>query len=75
MAYFIAEISSNHDRNLERCYRFIDKAAEIGCDAAKFQLFKIDKLFSSEILRQRPEVAARKAWELPVEFLPLLTKR
>ena len=48
MAYFIAEISSNHDRNLERCYRFIDKAAEIGCDAAKFQLFKIDKLFSSD---------------------------
>jgi N-acetylneuraminate synthase len=75
MVYFIAEISSNHDSDIERCFRFIDKAAEIGCHSAKFQLFKIDQLFAPEILRHRPEVAARKAWELPVEFLPLLAQR
>lgn len=75
MTYFIAEISSNHGQDLERCYRFIDKAAEIGCDSAKFQLFKINQLFSESILRHRPEVAARKAWELPIDFLPLLAKR
>lgn len=75
MTFFIAEISSNHDRDINRCFQFIDKAAEIGCDSAKFQLFKIDKLFSAEILRHRPEVAARSAWELPVEFLPLLAQR
>ena len=75
MVYFIAEISSNHDCDIERCFRLIDKAAEIGCHSAKFQLFKIDQLFAPEILRHRPEVAARKAWELPLEFLPLLAER
>ncbi len=75
MVFFIAEISSNHDQNIDRCIQLIDKAAEIGCDAVKFQLFKIDKLFAAEILRHRPEVAARKQWELPVAFLPLLAAR
>lgn len=38
---FIAEVSSNHHRDLGRCLQFIDTAAEIGCDGVKFQLFKI----------------------------------
>ena len=45
---FIAEVSSNHNRDIDRCFRFIEKAAESGCDAVKFQLFKIDKLFSKK---------------------------
>jgi sialic acid synthase SpsE len=75
MSFFIAEISSNHGRDLKRCYEFIDKAAEIGCDCAKFQLFRIDELFTQDVLRRRPEINARKEWELPVEFLPLLAQR
>ena len=47
---FIAEVSSNHSRNINRSLEFIDYAASIGCDAVKFQLFKIEKLFASEIL-------------------------
>jgi N-acetylneuraminate synthase len=47
---FIAEVSSNHHRDLGRCLQFIDTAAEIGCDGVKFQLFKIDELFAPEIL-------------------------
>ena len=47
---FVAEVSSNHHRDLTRCYRFIDTAAQIGCDAVKFQLFRIDELFAPEIL-------------------------
>ena len=69
---FVAEVSSNHGQDLNRCYEFIQKAAEIGCDAVKFQLFKIDQLFSKEALLARPELAARKDWELPVSFLPKL---
>ena len=72
---FIAEVSSNHHRNLERCFEFIDTAAHIGCDAVKFQLFKIDQLFSPEILAKSETHRARKFWELPTSFLPELAKR
>ena len=36
--------------DLARAVAFIDRAAEIGCDAVKFQLFKIDEMFAPEIL-------------------------
>ncbi len=70
--FFIAEISSNHGRDLERSLTLIDAAADSGCDAVKFQLFKIDQLFASEILERSEEHRRRKQWELPVEFLPVL---
>jgi sialic acid synthase SpsE len=75
MIKFIAEVSSNHSRDIDRAIKFIDTASEIGCDAVKFQLFKIDKLFSSEILNNSKKHRDRKQWELPVEFLPQLFKR
>jgi len=70
---FIAEVSSNHSRDLNRCLKFIDCAAEIGCDAVKFQLFKIEKLFASEVLDAKEELRKRSSWELPVSFLPALS--
>jgi len=69
---FIAEVSSNHNRDLERSKRFIKTAADIGCDGVKFQLFKIDKLFAPEILKKSEKLRKRKIWELPVEFVPEL---
>jgi len=72
---FVAEVSSNHHHDLGRCLAFIDKAAEIGCDAVKFQLFKIRELFAPEILERSAEHRLREAWELPVEFLPDLAAR
>jgi len=72
---FIAEISSNHGSDLDRCFKFIDRAAEIGCDAVKFQLFKIDKLFAPEILERSKKHRDRRGWELPVEFIPKLYSR
>jgi len=72
---FVAEVSSNHNRNLNRCIAFIDKSAEIGCDAVKFQLFKVRELFAPEILTKSEEHRRREAWELPVKFLPALTAR
>lgn len=73
--FFIAEVSSNHSQDLTRCFEFIDKAAEVGCDAVKFQLFKIDQLFTADVLQQSKAHRDRKQWELPVEFLPELSKR
>lgn len=71
--YFIAEVSSNHHQSLSRCKEFIDVASRIGCDAVKFQLFKIDQLFAPEILKVSEEHRSRKQWELPLEFLPDLS--
>jgi sialic acid synthase SpsE len=75
MALFISEVSSNHDQDLQRSFEFITASAKAGCDAVKFQLFKIDKLFSSEILQKSEKHRNRKNWELPVEFLPQLAKK
>jgi len=71
---FVAEVSSNHHRDLERCLEFIRTAANIGCDAVKFQLFRVRELFAPEALRHNPKLLAREEWELPVEFLPRLAK-
>ena len=72
---FIAEISSNHNQNLQRSLRFIDESARIGCDGVKFQLFKVEELFSPEVFVAKPEVKKRKQWELPLDFLPELSDR
>lgn len=74
MTQFIAEVSSNHHRDLARCFEFIDTAARIGCDAVKFQLFKIDQLFAPEILAKSETHRKRKYWELPLAFLPELAQ-
>lgn len=73
--FFISEVSSNHSQNIERALKFIDQSASIGCGAVKFQLFKIEKLFSKEVLDNKPEISKRKKWELPLEFLPVLAQR
>ncbi|OGO19497.1 MAG: N-acetylneuraminate synthase [Chloroflexi bacterium RBG_16_48_8] len=44
--YFIADISANHDGNLERAKMLIRLAAEAGADAAKFQNFRAPKIVS-----------------------------
>lgn len=72
---FVAEVSSNHHRDLDRCLAFIDAAADIGSDAVKFQLFRIAELFAPEAIAAKPELRRREAWELPVAFLPALADR
>jgi len=71
---FIAEVSSNHSKDLSRCLQFIDSAAISGCSSVKFQLFKIRELFSPEALTFKPDLLKREEWELPLEFLPALAK-
>ena len=43
---FVSEVSSNHARDLERCFDFIRRSAEIGCHAVKFQS-KMSSLLAS----------------------------
>src|SRR5665213_4551274 len=72
---FIAEASSNHDRDLSRALAFVDAAADAGCDAVKFQLFKIDRMFAPEILSQSEKHRERRQWELPLAHLAPLAER
>ena len=44
--YFIADISANHDGQLERALRLIHLAKEAGADGAKFQHFRAPKIVS-----------------------------
>jgi N-acetylneuraminate synthase len=68
--YFIAEISSNHNCNLKRCYKLIDEAKKAGFDAVKFQLFKLKELFTESTLTKNKFLNNRKKWELPVKYIP-----
>lgn len=72
---FIAEASSNHGRDLGRAIAFVDAATDCGCDAVKFQLFRIDRMFAPEILAQSAGHRARREWELPAAHLRPLAER
>ncbi|OUU30985.1 MAG: N-acetylneuraminic acid synthase [Crocinitomicaceae bacterium TMED209] len=73
--YLIAEISSNHNGSLSRASDLVTMCGDIGFDAVKFQLFNIEKLFSPEILSNSKLHQGRKKWELPISFIPELSKR
>ena len=68
----IAEIGSNHNRDILRCYKLIDEAKNLGFYAVKFQLFKINKLFSKDAKKTYKNVLKKKKRELPINFLPKL---
>lgn len=71
---FIAEISSNHNNNIKRTIKIIDSAKKDGFNSVKFQLFKIDELFSKEILNNSYLHMKRKKWELPIKFIPIISR-
>src|SRR5207302_4106724 len=64
-ARFVAEVSSNHNRDLGRAIAFVETASRLGCAAVKFQLFNVDDLFAPEILAKSPKHRLRAGWELP----------
>ncbi len=71
---FVAEVSSNHNKDINRCFSFIECAAGLGCHAVKFQLFRVGELFAPEILSRSKDHRDRVNWELPLDFLPELSK-
>jgi N-acetylneuraminate synthase len=75
VARFIAEIGSNHNGEHARCLELVDAAAAAGCGAVKLQVFHVEDLFAGEALARHPHLAARRAWELPLESLPALRER
>jgi N-acetylneuraminate synthase len=65
---FIADIGSNHNRDLKRAFQLIETAKKIGCWGVKFQLFKADKLYAPGF----GDVEELKKRELPPIWIPLL---
>lgn len=76
--FVIAEAGSNHNGNLDLAKKLIDKAAEAGADAIKFQTFRakqvyVEKSGPAEYLnddRSLYEIAAET--EMPYEWIPEL---
>ncbi len=53
--YIIAEIGINHNGSLDNCFKMIEAAVQAGCQAAKFQSFKSDRLY--------PKTAGKVRWK------------
>jgi sialic acid synthase SpsE len=82
--YFIADISANHDGDLERAKMLIHLAKEAGVDAAKFQNFRASQIVSDYGFRSmQGQVSHQSNWKktvfevyqdasLPFEWTPIL---
>jgi N-acetylneuraminate synthase len=82
--YFIADISANHDGDLERAKMLISLAKEAGADAAKFQNFRAAQIVSDYGFRAMgSQLSHQAAWKksvfevyqdasIPFEWTPVL---
>ena len=70
--FVIAEIGSNHNRNLRLAKKLIREISTTGADAVKFQSFKADALVNKHILPDAYRLIRRN--ELPLKWLPVLKK-
>ena len=83
-AYFIADISANHDGDIERAKDLIHLAAQAGADAAKFQNFRAENIVSDKGFRslggqqshqskwKKSVFEVYKSASLPWEWSPVL---
>ena len=62
--WFVADIASNHDGELERAKRLIALAAEAGADAAKFQNFSARTIVSDVGFRRLGGLSHQATWEI-----------
>jgi sialic acid synthase SpsE len=70
-AYVIAEVGSNHDRDLEIAHKLIDVAADARADAVKFQTYSADALYSryAPRLSEMDEYGRSPEGESPYEMI------
>ena len=65
--YFIADISANHDGDLERAKLLIRLAKEAGADAAKFQNFRAAKIVSNYgFTAMKGQISHQATWKKSV---------
>ena len=71
---FIAEVCSNHNGSLKRALNFVDMAKDNNFFAVKFQLFRIEKLFSKDAKKLYKKAEKKIIRELPREFIPKISE-
>lgn len=59
--YFIADIAASHDGDLDRALMLINKAAEKGANAAKFQHFNADTIVSDEGFKRLGNITSHQS--------------
>lgn len=52
--YFVAEVNSSHNGNIDTAKRMIDKAIEAGCSCVKFQSWSAESLYSKTYYKSNP---------------------
>ena len=52
--YFVAEVNSSHNGNIEVAKQMIIAAAEAGCDCVKFQSWSAESLYSTSYYKDNP---------------------
>jgi len=52
--YFIAEVNSSHNGNIDMAMQMIDCAVEAGCDCVKFQSWSSQTLYSQSYYKKNP---------------------
>ena len=79
--FIIAEIGINYDGNFAQALKLIDAAAAAGCNAAKFQLFTAEKMYTSDAGTYKISTGEHKdiikiikESELPHAWLPKLKR-
>jgi len=84
--YFVADISANHDGDLERAKRLIRLCAEAGANAAKFQNFRASRIVSEKGFQALGrQISHQSQWKksvfqvyqeaaLPWEWTPVLKR-
>lgn len=64
--YFIADIAANHDGSIERAFKLIELAKEVGADAAKFQNFHASKIVSKNGFYNLNNCSHQSQWKKSV---------
>lgn len=52
--YFVAEVNSSHNGNVETAKQMVDAAAEAGCNCVKFQSWTVQSLYSKTYYKKNP---------------------
>lgn len=52
--YFIAEVNSSHNGNVEAAKQMVDAAVDAGCDCVKFQSWSVRSLYSRTYYKENP---------------------
>ena len=52
--YFVAEMNSSHNGNIETAKKMIDAASKAGCNAVKFQSWSAESLYSESYYSKNP---------------------